>query len=153
MASRDRRKTRTPSEASAALALDWSEMGTERNTFEGESSAMGASTRDNQADTLTAALRIRSVLKAICPLIMLLPERNTRLHLDMARGRAVPSFGNQSSALQNSRTSTRKAAAVVHQKTSYLRDLSLKILSQAVHCSCVLPMSRLGSTNLEGYGI
>src|SRR4029453_11506725 len=125
----------------------------ERNAFEGESSTMGASVRDNPADTLTVAFRIRSVLKAICPVIMPLPGRNTRLHLDVARGRAVPSFDNQSSALQNSRTSMRKAAAVVHRKTSYLRNLSLKILSRAVHCSCVLPMSRLRSTTLEGYGI
>lgn len=131
---------------------DSSERGPERNAFEGESSDTGASVRDNQADTLTAAFRIRSVLKAICPPIMPLPERNTRLRLGMVRGRAVPSFGNQSSALQNSRTSTRKAAAVVHQKTSYLRDLSLKILSQAVHCSCVLPMSRLRSTTLKDTG-
>ena len=93
-------------------------MGPERNVFEGESSAMEPSVRDNQADTLTAAFRIRSVLKAICPLIMPSPERNTRLHLDMARDRPVTSFGNQSSARQNSRTSVRKAAAVVHQKTS-----------------------------------
>ena len=131
---------------------DSSEMGPERNVFEGESSAMGASVRDNQADTLTAAFRIRSVLKAICPSIMPLPERNTRLHLDMARGRAVPSFGNQSSPRQNSRTSMRKAAAVVHQRTSYLLDLSLKLLSQAVHCSCVLPTSRLRSTTLKDTG-
>src|SRR5439155_26381515 len=115
-------------------------MGPERNVFEGESSAMEPSVRDNQADTLTAAFRIRSVLKAICPLIMPSPERNTRLHLDMARDRPVTSFGKQSSARQNSRTSVRKAGAVVHQKTSELRDLCLKILSQAMHCSCVLQL-------------
>ena len=131
---------------------DLSEMGPERNAFEGESSAMEASVRDNQADILTVAFRIRSVLKAIGPSIMPLPERNTRLHLDMARDRAVVSFGNQSSAPQNSRTSMRKAAAVGHQKTSYLRDLSLKLLPQAVHCSCVLPMSRLRSTTLKDTG-
>src|SRR5215510_7689009 len=98
-------------------------MGPERNAFEAESSATGASMRDNQADTLTAAFRIRSELKAICPLIMPSPGQNTPLRLDVARGRAVPSFGNQSSELQNSRTSMRKAGAVVHQKTTYLRVL------------------------------
>src|SRR5436309_969038 len=103
-------------------------------------------------DTAMATCRVQSVSRAICPSIMPLPERNTRLHLDMARDRAVPSFGNQSSAPQNSRTSMRKAAAVVHQRTSYLPDLSLKLLSQAVHCSCVLPTSRLRSTTLKDTG-
>jgi len=131
---------------------DSSEMGPARNVFEGESSAMGASVQDNQADTLTAAFRIQSVSRAICPAIMPLPERNTLSHLDMAGDQVVPSFGNQSSAPQNNRTSMRKTAAVVRQKTSYLRDLSLKLLSQPAHCSCVLPMSRLRSTTLKDTG-
>jgi hypothetical protein len=113
---------------------------------------MGASVRDSQADTLTAAFRIRSVLKAICPSITPLPERNTRLHLDVGRDREVLSFRSQSSARKESRTSMRKAAAVVHQETSYLLDFFLKLLSQAMHCSFVLPMSRLRSTILKDTG-
>src|SRR5262249_21023752 len=103
-------------------------------------------------DIEMATCRIQSVSKAIPTSIRPLPERSTRLHLDMARDRAMPSFDNQSSAPQNNRTSTRKAAAVVHRKTSYLLDLALNLLSQAVHCSCVLPVSRLRSTTLKDAG-
>jgi len=45
-----------------------------------------------------------------------------------------------------------KEQLVVHQKTTYLLDLSLKLLSQAMHCSCVLPVSRLRSTTLKDTG-
>src|SRR5215469_14626004 len=110
------RKRQTQSKAEAARLSDSCEMGPERHAFEVGSSAMGASVQDNQADILTAAFRIRSVLKAICRSIMPWPERNTRLHLDMGGGLTVPCFDNRSSALQNSRTSTLKAAAVVHQQ-------------------------------------
>src|SRR5436190_2376428 len=120
MASRDMRKRQTRLKAEAAQLSDSFEMGPERNALEKESPAMEASMPDNQADILTAAFRIRSVLQANYPWTIPWPARNIQLHLDMARDWAAPSFGNQSSALQNSRTSMRKAAAAVHQKAGYL---------------------------------